>query len=79
MDDRIGSQSVEDKSNKAIKREQIKQTVYKYSKEASIRCIIVKDKSQRSLKWDFSTRVQQTIAWLLATLFKIVFINQLDY
>ena len=54
MNDRIGSQSVEDKSNKAIKREQIKQTVYKYSKESSIRCIIVEVKLQRSL--DFSTR-----------------------
>ena len=56
MNDRIGSQSVEDKSNKSIKSEQNKRTVCKYSKESSIRCIIVKGKSQRSLKWDFSTR-----------------------
>ena len=54
MIDRIGSQSVKDKSNKVIKRE--RNTVYEYSKEYSVRYIIVKDKSQRSLKWDFSTR-----------------------
>ena len=56
MIDRIGSQSVKDKSNKAIKKRKKYCTVYEYSKESSVRYIIVKDKSQRSLKWDFSTR-----------------------